>query len=304
MFRIRCQEEDPMDFTDRIVVGHDGSTQAEVALRWAAGLAARTGRELAIVHAWVWPLVTDDLGPADGVAGSGHRNVADALLREAATVADAAAPGLEVSTHLVVGRPRDVLEKASDTARLVVVGSRGLGGFLGMMLGSVALALITHAGCPVVVVRDEDIPAGPVVVGVDDSEAALDATRTGAELAAELDLPLHIVHIRRSTGEGPGEAESDVQRPLEAATARARLAAPGRPVETSVLQDRNTAGGLLEAARDGGILVLGHRGTGGRRFGSVAHAVVHHAPCATVVVRHVRDEADPAAQVRGADGRD
>lgn len=281
-----------MDFTDRIVVGHDGSEQAETALHWSARLAVRTGRRLAIVHAWVWPLVTDDLGPADGIAGSGHRNVADALLRDARAAAEAAAPGVDVSTHLVVGRPRDVFEKASETAHMVVVGSRGLGGFLGMMLGSVALTLTTHAGCPVVVVRDGDAPRGPVTIAVDDSEPSLDAATTGAVLAAELDLPVRIVHVRRLIEDTPGEDEAHVGRTLEDASARVREAAPGIPVDLVPIEDRQVVRGLLTAARDCGILVLGHQGEGRRRFGSVAHAVVHHAPCATVVVRHVRDEAD------------
>ena len=66
-----------MDFSDTIIVGYDGSDQSAMALRWAARLAKSGRKPLAIIHAWIFPLVTKDLGPVKGVSGSGHRNVAD-----------------------------------------------------------------------------------------------------------------------------------------------------------------------------------------------------------------------------------
>jgi nucleotide-binding universal stress UspA family protein len=275
-----------MDFTGKIVVGHDGSDQSAAAVRWAAKLARSTDRELSIVHAWVWPLLTDDLGPVPGVADSGHRNTALRLLRDAAEEAGEAAPGARISTEIVIGNGRSVLEHASETADLVVVGNRGLGGFLGLLLGSVTLGLTAHAGCPVIVARGDDEPRGPVVVGVDHSEVSLEAVDAAARLARALGSTLKVVHVQRGESDPTGRAEKAARATLDTAVRRARAIPSGLEVTGEVVPDKNASRGLLAAAKDAGLLVLGHRGEGKRWFGSTAHAMVHHARCATVIVRH------------------
>lgn len=93
-------------------------------------------------------------------------------MRHAAELAREAAPGVEVAAHLDHGSAAASLIAESESAGLVVLGSRGLGGFTGLVVGSVALALSTYGHCPIVVVRGEQDRIGkPVVVGVDASPA-------------------------------------------------------------------------------------------------------------------------------------
>lgn len=285
-----------MDFSDTIIVGYDGSDQSAMALRWAARLAKSGKKPLAIIHAWIFPLVTKDLGPVKGVSGSGHRNVAEQLLREAAGIAEETAPGVEVRTELITGNPRAVLERASQTALLMVVGNRGLGGFLGMLLGSVSLGLITHAGCPVIVVREAEAPHGPVLVGVDGSEASLEAVDTGVRLARALGEGLTLLHVR-GTVDGHVVEGDGAERILDEATARAHASAPDLAVTAQVEEGSSVPDGLLRASAEVGMLVLGYQGRHGRLFGSTAHAVVHHAQCTTVICRHeFRGESEPTSQ--------
>ncbi|PWH07328.1 universal stress protein [Brachybacterium endophyticum] len=297
-----------MDFSDRIIVGYDGSDQSAMALRWAARLAAAGDRELAIIHAWVYPLITKDLGPTKGISGSGHRNVALKLLEDALAIAEQAAPGVRARTVLITGRPRTVLEAASRTALLMVVGSRGLGGFFGMLLGSVSLGLITHAGCPVIVVRENEEPHGPVVVGVDGSEPSLDAIDAGVRIAQALGEGPELLHVRR-TVEGQVLEGDGAERIVEEATARAHASDPQLEVTSRMVEEGNEADALLRASAEAGILVLGYQGSDRRRFGSTVHAVVHHAQCTTVVCRHEYQGADPdteqlAVEVDDADDVD
>lgn len=275
-----------MDLSGMIVVGYDGSAQAARAVRWSAKLAEAAERELRIVHAWVWPLITKDLGPIDGVAESGHRNTAERLLREAVADAEDAAPDVRVSTSLITGSPRPVLEYVSKTAHLLVLGHRGMGGFLGMLLGSVTLGMIAHAGCPVAVIHDEDTPRGPVLVGVDRSRNASEAVDMAARLATALDAPLKVVHVRRMLDDHTGQDEVEATRILEENLQHAREKAPAVEVTGQVVHEHSPVRGLLAEAAGTGLLVMGHQGESKRRFGSVAHALVHHAPCSTVICRH------------------
>jgi nucleotide-binding universal stress UspA family protein len=281
-----------LDFSGQIVVGHDDSAESATAVRWAARLAQSAGKELTIIHAWIWPLLTENLGPVEGVADSGLRNAAKDLLRRAAELAEVAAPGVEVNTALITGQGRTVLSHVSKTADLLVVGSRGLGGFLGMLLGSVSLDLITHAGCPVVVIRAEDQPAQPVLVGVDGSEASLEAVDTGVRLAQAWKAPLEIVHVRRAIRSRSAQTEEDSQKVVDEGVARARQRGGDIEVSSRLVESRTVPRALLEAAQDARIIVLGYQGTGRRRLGSTAHAVVHHAPGNAAITRHVHIPVD------------
>lgn len=278
-----------MDFTGKIVVGHDDSDASRIAVRYAARLARDAGRELRIVHAWIWPLLGKNVDPVDGVAGSGLRNQALGLLSDAADLARETAPGVEVGTSLVTGHARVVLGEASRTARLLVVGHRGLGGFFGMLLGSVSLGLVTHSGCPVLVVRSEEEPDGPVLVGVDGSDAALGAVSSGVRLARIRTAPLRIVHVQRVVDGHAAVSEDAARAIVETAVAQAREElgeGSGVEVTGEVLEDRTVPRGLLAAAESARIIVVGHHGEGRRRFGSTAHAIMHHAPGNAAICRH------------------
>lgn len=129
----------------RIVVGVDGSEHAERALAWAAEQAQRTGAALEIHTAY-----------EPGYAFTTSEEVEMAMRRvlEQATEAVAkAAPEVATTTMSHQEAPAAALIEASEGAELLVVGSRGLGGFRGLLLGSIGLQCSQHAHCPVVIVR-------------------------------------------------------------------------------------------------------------------------------------------------------
>ena len=135
----------------RIVVGVDGSPSSLDALSWAARQAHLTGSSLEIVMAWEWPSsydwavpVPDDFDP--------EQEVRRALEGAVASVRTAY-PDLSVDPRVVGGHPAPILVEASKGADLLVVGSRGHGEFVGMLLGSVSEYCATNAHCPVVVHR-------------------------------------------------------------------------------------------------------------------------------------------------------
>ncbi|MFW6599776.1 universal stress protein [Propionibacteriaceae bacterium Y2011] len=281
-----------MDFSNKIAVGHDGSEESFLAVRWAAGVAAAADQELAVVHGWIWPQLTKQLGPVEGIPDSGLRSAADDLLREGVEAAREVAPEVRVGTALITGEGRTALGHVSRTADLVVVGHRGLGGFLGMLLGSVSLDLITHAGCPVAIIRTADAGTGDVVVGVDGSEAGLAAVGTAVRLAGTWRAPLRVVHVRRVINSRTAASDDEARDVLDQGVARAREL--GLTEVTGELVDhRSVSQGLLDAAGRARIIVVGIEGAGRRGFGSNAHAVMHHTTGNAVVTRYVaRDEAD------------
>ncbi|MEU2398134.1 universal stress protein [Streptomyces pseudogriseolus] len=138
-----------MDDQDRIVVGVDGSPSSRQALRWAARQAALTGGTV--------PALTSSLGWLP--PSSGDEEALEARAREDLTPCVeetlGAHPSADVRTKVRYGTPASVLLRAARDASLLVVGSRGLGGFAGLLLGSVAQHCVQHAACPVVVVRED-----------------------------------------------------------------------------------------------------------------------------------------------------
>jgi nucleotide-binding universal stress UspA family protein len=136
--------------TSRIVVGTDGSEHADHAVRWAADEADRRGAELVIVHGWKrgYHLTIEGVDRADDLAP-----VDAELILDRAVEAARAVSGVSVEGRLVEGNVTDTLLEHSTAADLLVVGSRGRGGFRAMLFGSTATAAATHSHCPTVVVR-------------------------------------------------------------------------------------------------------------------------------------------------------
>src|SRR5665213_1863187 len=131
--------------THRIVVGVDGSDNADRAVEWAASQAARTGSVLEI-HAAFGPAYVF-LAPSEVEATT------RSLVENATKLARNDAPQLNIDCVTHQGSPVPALVEASTGADLLVVGSRGLGGFQGLLLGSVSQQCSLHARCPVVIVR-------------------------------------------------------------------------------------------------------------------------------------------------------
>lgn len=134
---------------ERIVVGVDGSAASIDALRWATRQASLTGAALETVIAWQYPIPSS--GYLVGVQDDWRANAKTAL-DHAVDHADLPA-ALSTSRRTLEGHPAQVLVEAAAGAALLVVGSRGHGGFVGMLLGSVSEHVCSHASCPVVVVR-------------------------------------------------------------------------------------------------------------------------------------------------------
>lgn len=160
-----------------IVVGVDGSSSSQRALRWAVDRAGRTGQPVHAVIAWDFPVtagipVNYGIGQVSATDWAGNsREILDQTVRETLTADEAA----EVQQRVVHGHPAKVLQEAAADADLLVVGSRGHGGFAGMLLGSVSQHLIAHAPCPVTVVRDSAESADPDTVAGPDAAEELSA---------------------------------------------------------------------------------------------------------------------------------
>lgn len=134
---------------DRIVVGVDGSSASVDALTWATRQASLTGAAVEAVIAWEYPMTSGGYPVAAEVDWPSNAETVLKIAVDGALGSQAAA----VSRKAVEGHPAKVLIDAAAGAELLVVGSRGHGGFAGMLLGSVSEHVAAHAPCPVLVIR-------------------------------------------------------------------------------------------------------------------------------------------------------
>ncbi len=142
----------------RIVVGVEGSGGAKAALRWAITQASAQGATVDVVTAWAPTYVAASpdfsyvpVPPVDveQEINAMQKRVVDEVIGQVD------ASGVNIVCRLVRGRPVDSLIEASKEAQMLVVGSRGRGGFRGLLLGSVSQQLAQHASCPLVIVRPD-----------------------------------------------------------------------------------------------------------------------------------------------------
>lgn len=285
--------------SDRIVVAVDGSAPSDAAIQWAIEAAVMRNVPVALLHVVlpglpVWgpgyamaPLPPDytELQREDG------QRVLDSARRDA----EAAMPAsrqVEVSSELVFAAPVPTLIDASKDAQMIVVGCRGQGAWRRGLLGSVSTALIHHAHCPVAVIHDPaDAPVrstGPVVVGVDGSQASELATALAFHEAAWRGSDLIAIHAWLDTEASalPRSIWPRVKQEAEATLAE-RLAGwseryPDVTVHRHVSFDQ-PARHLIESAETAQLVVVGSHGRGGfagMLLGSVSSTVAHavHAP--------------------------
>lgn len=140
----------------RIVVGVDGSASSIEALRAAEGLASATGARVDAVACWYVQSFAEGSYEFDRIDFEGDTR---RLLNDSLETAFGSEIPAIVSARLVNGAPRQALIKASEGADMLVVGRRGLGGIVGLLLGSVSSACVAHARCPVLVVHGADHPS-------------------------------------------------------------------------------------------------------------------------------------------------
>ncbi len=140
---------------DRIVVGVDGSTGSEEALRWAVAEAGFRGAKVVAVLAWGYPVVVGMEQSAVLLDQTELEQKAAKQLRQAVEKAVGADAADSIELIVSMGSAANNLIEQSKNAALVVVGARGHGGFLGLHLGSVSNQVMHHSHCPVVVIRQE-----------------------------------------------------------------------------------------------------------------------------------------------------
>jgi nucleotide-binding universal stress UspA family protein len=227
------------------------------------------------------------------------------FLEAAVAEAKAAEPGLDVIGELTEMRPAAALLAAARDADLLVVGSRGHGGFVGLLLGSVSQRCVDHAKCPVAVIPPswDGANHGRIVVGVDGSEASYGALHWAIAEAARRDAQLDVVNAYGfhqypspygpTVAIDPDQLETGSKALLDEMVAGA-FGGPGPPRAVETIAPSMTAvPALLESAKGADLLVVGSRGRGtftGLLLGSVSQQCVHHAPCPVVVVHPPRPE--------------
>ncbi|WP_030239005.1 universal stress protein [Streptomyces sp. NRRL S-350] len=288
---------EPSELTSTVVAGIDGSPQSTAAAHWAAEEAVRRGGSLRLVHAWPW--LTD--GESSFAEPDALPDAVQRTLAEAAEDVRGRHPELDVRTDAVLDAPVDGLVAAAADADLLVLGSRGRGGFTGLLLGSVSRSVAGRSGVPVVVVRDAHEGArgaGEVVVGVDahgPEEEVLEFAFHEAALRGARIRAVHGWDLPPVFGYAGGAVPAGEVAQLEALEAKLLSLALAGPREqypgVAVVEDvrLGAARGLVEAAATAALVVVGRRrraGEFGPRLGRVAHAVLHHAEAPVAVVPH------------------
>lgn len=285
-----------------LVVGVDDSDAALHAVAWAAREALRRHATLQLVHA-----VLPEEAAWVGYGGMGlppeyfveARRSGKALLSRARQVAEHTLPSTDVSTDIQENPPQRALLDLSRSAEMLVLGSRGAGGFAGLLVGSTAGAVSAHAECPVVVTRGQadvgpDKDRGPVVVGVDGSALSEDALAWGFDFASRRTTGLVAVHVWSDLTttfsidkHAWAKAQTEEEVLLSQRLAGWRGDYPDVPVAGLVYPDR-PAHALLTESHAAQLLVVGSRGRGGFSgllLGSTSRALLHHATCPVMVVR-------------------
>ncbi|KXP00663.1 universal stress protein [Tsukamurella pseudospumae] len=290
-----------------ILVGVDGSAAANKAVRWAAAEADRRSKTLLIAN------ITDVVGfghvPEATLPGTSFFERVDSAGRDALSAAEQRVakhfPSVRTTTIQTSGAPVAELIRLSGDAYLTVVGASGSGGVSSLLLGSVAMALVTDGHSPVAVIRGSEndgiVPtSGPVLLGVDagrTSESAIawafdEASHRNTDLVAlhawtaYLDVYAHVYGLTAGV-------DLDAEAEGEKAAVAERLAGwqekyPDVAV-TNILRTGKPGPTLLADSANAQLVVVGSRGHGdatGVLFGSVSRALIHHAPCPVLVARN------------------
>jgi len=267
-----------------IVVGYDGSADADQAVAWAAREARGRSCPLTVCLAQrppdqVVPVESRErqLDPTEALLDRGLRLACDLIGSEA------------VRPLYAAGSPAAVLCQCAESAEMIVLGSRGRGGLPQMPLGSVSLQVAAHAHGRIVVVRGHwrpvpGQPPRPIVVGCDGSAGSQAAVKFAFEEATLRDA--YIVAVC-ALADAPGVlgCASQIRAEFERVMSQPR----GHPEVAVNLQVREGGArtALLEAARDAQLLVLGARGRGGlpgMLLGSASLTLLSHAPCPIAIV--------------------
>jgi nucleotide-binding universal stress UspA family protein len=286
-----------------VVVGFDGSPSSDIALDWAADAAATHGLPLTLLAAR--PDAEADVVDLEDAEEEGLlEDHLAGVLEKAEQRAAAAHPGLEVQTVIHPDSPVDGLLEASQAADLIVLGSRGLGGFQGLLLGSTTMNVTPYADCPVVVLYEPDEATAEakasarhpdeIVVGYDGSEYATRALTFALRHAEVTGLGVAVVCVSKGKSEQPpvpvtADSEGLSEAIREDITAAGRIAGAYPDVRVTFLHAvGRPAGILIREAAGAALAVVGVRGRGGFAqllLGSVGLQMLIHAECPVAIVR-------------------
>ncbi|MGJ5894580.1 universal stress protein [Streptomyces niveiscabiei] len=280
-----------------VTVGLDGSPESLAAAEWAAREAQSRGLPLKLLQ--VWEPVPAPMAQAPLLGAETHQHWTDRIPRETAAGLRERHPGVEVTGEHLSGSAADVLARASKDAELLVLGSRGLGGIGGFMVGSVGLSVLAHAQRPVVFVRARWQEAHrPVVLGLDTDHPDSALMDFAFDAATRRATALRVVHawnpspyIAYGTPDNPPLHEALA---LDDAEMLADAVRPWRQKfpDVEVVEESlygSAAAHLVAAAREASLVVVGRRGRRspfGTHIGHVTHAVLHHSPAPVAVVSH------------------
>lgn len=279
-----------------VVVGVDGSPSALDAVRWAvteAGLRGLPVTLAAVLEAQVVPTRGVTARTVQEIQEA-RRSRAEADLERAAAIARDLDPSVSVHRTVREGSPAAQLLENEGSTAMVVLGTRGLGGFTGLLAGSVTMAVMQRATLPVVVVRGTARPGGPVVVGVDGSAASEVALGFAAQEAVRRRAELHVLHAWNEIVLHPEtalnvdwDARQDAeQQALDEAVAPCRERYPELVIRARAIRD-GAGRGLVAESAHAQLVVVGSRGRGAvvaGLLGSVSRSMVHHAGCPVAVV--------------------
>ena len=297
-----------------IIVGVDGSEQSLGALHWAAREARRRGAPLRVVTAYTVPMIggsTFDVGYAAFDDAAMNRAVEDLVADARRRVAEL---DVEVRSTVQAGDPSGVLVDLSRDAQLLVLGSRGRGGFIGRLLGSVSTAVPAHAHCPVGIIPlqwgteyrvHEDVSRSSafvdgVTVGTDGSEHASAAMLWAADEAEQLGVPLTVVCAAPSDAGTSAwlpspvdfdDLRGEVRAALDACVAWLRSHFPTLEI-TGELVDGSPIDVLVERSARNQLVVTGTRGRGGfagMLLGSTSQGVLHNCTGPSMIVPGFQD---------------
>ena len=284
-----------MTYDNAVVVAIDDEEPDLLLLDWAATAAAFRGTRLVICHVCEWLLGDRAPQRMDEHGDPALRSGPELVVGTALDAVRAGHPGLEVSGAIGTGSPQRGLLAVAKEAAMIVVGARGIGGFAGLLMGSVSGQLAEHAACPVAVVRPVHGSAVDVVVGIDGSPESGRALQLGLAEARRTGGTLIALHAYRyapvaaAYAPNPGIdqfsqrelAEENLDRALGDVEERN----PDVKIERRI--EHGSSAAVLVAAADGAAaLVVGARGLGGFAgliLGSVSQQVLRHAHCPVLV---------------------
>ncbi|MFI6060675.1 universal stress protein [Streptomyces sp. NPDC051286] len=296
-----------------ITVGFDGSPESRAAAEWSAREAKLRGLPVRLVQ--VWEPVPGPMAQAPLLGVETQQHWTERVPREAAEGLRLRHPGVEVTTEHVTGRPAEALARVAQDAELLVLGSRGLGGLGGFLVGSVGLAAVASTERPVVLVRageqatDEHemdkggipstaAPFRPVVLGLDVGSPDEALIGFALDAATRRNVPLRVVHgwnpppyyaygmaleaaVQRELAEVNSTVLTEELRPWRQKFPDVEIVAESRYGSPSNL--------LIDASREASLVVVGRRirrSSVGAHIGTVTHAVLHHATAPVAVVAH------------------